>query len=317
MTRGGQSLGTKELDSAALQRAFKEALGGQSKPLDDLFTRYGGLPGRPNAKLAAGFAAEVSGSAQPANVLKLLTRLTNDDADAETQRSFLPVAAAYGWCALLTGDKPRKSADIETAWIALAQLAIDPRLPIRLGTVDALVALCMHPGSGEILIQRAVGWLEDESDREARFGGAAAVVAVLGNAQVVAVVRDYEAMLSYISRVIAAIADAPRAAERSEARRRAVRMVPDALCTAMSRMARVSGERGEQWLTRECEIASQPQVREALSEVIVRLSKDTQGVGRAATERMRKTLEASAAPLRDGVFIRPGTGRGKSTRKIR
>jgi hypothetical protein len=60
-----------------------------------------------------------------------------------------------------------------------------------------------------------------------------------------------------------------------------------------------------------------PQLREAFSDVIVRLQKDAQGLGRAAIDGLRKTLETSAAPLRDGVFIRPGTGRGKAGRKIR
>jgi len=130
-------------------------------------------------------------------------------------------------------------------------------------------------------------------------------------------VREHEVVLEYISRVISSIADAPRAAERSEARRRALRMLPTALSTVVARMARVSGERGLAWFTRECETASQPQVREALSTVIVGMQRDSQGVGKAATERLRNTLEASAAPLRDGVVIRPGTGRGRSSRKIR
>jgi hypothetical protein len=94
-------------------------------------------------------------------------------------------------------------------------------------------------------------------------------------------------------------------------------MLPDTLSALMARMARVAGERGAAWLSQECEQASQPQIREALSDVIVRLQKDSQGLGRATTEKLRKTLEASAAPLRDGVVKRPGTDRGRSTRKIR
>lgn len=315
MRRGDPSLGSKELDTAALQRAFKSAAGGDARALDDLLTRYGGLPGRPNAKLAAAFAAEVAAHPGSASA-RLLARLANDDADADTQRAFLPIAAAYGFCAYLTGDARHKSADVETAWIAIAQLAVDERLPVRLGTVDALVALCAHPGSADALIARGAQWLEEE-EREARFGAAAAVLAVLGQASAWAALRDHEAALAYISHVIAMIADAPRAAERSEARRRALRMLPDALCAMVARLARVAGERAAEWLGHECEIASQPQVRDALSLVIVRLGKDSQGLGRATSEKLRKTLEASAAPLRDGVVIRPGTGRGRASRKIR
>lgn len=314
MTRGSSSLGTKEIDAAALERAVKAALQGQPRPLDDLLTRYGNSPGKANDKLGLAFGSLVN--AQPGNVSALLARLTNDAADEDTQRVFLPIAAAFGWCAYLTTGT-RKPKEIETAWVALAQLMNDGRLPVRLGTVDALSALCAHPGHADDLIQRAKAWIEFEEDRELRFGSAAAVLALLGQPQVLATIREHEAMLAYVSSAIETISSAPRSAERSEARRRLLRMLPDALCTLMARMARVAGERAVAWLNSECERAEQPQLREALSDVIVRLSRDPQGIGRAAVDRLRKTLEASAAPLRDGVVIRPGTGRGKSTRKIR
>jgi hypothetical protein len=95
MTRGSTSLGTKELDGAALQRAFKEALGGKPKALDDLLTRYGGLPGAMNAKLADAFSDEVL--AHKGDVMPLLARLANDDADADQQRVFLPIVATFAY----------------------------------------------------------------------------------------------------------------------------------------------------------------------------------------------------------------------------
>jgi hypothetical protein len=82
-------------------------------------------------------------------------------------------------------------------------------------------------------------------------------------------------------------------------------------------MARVAGDRAVAWLTEQCERSEQPQMRAVLSDVIVRMQRNPQGIGRAKVERLRKTLEASAAPLRDGVVIRPGTGRGRGTRRIR
>jgi hypothetical protein len=314
MTRGSTSLGTKELDTAALQRAFKEALANRPKALDDLLTRYGGLPGPMNTKLADAFSDEVV--AHKGDVAPLLARLANDGADADQQRVFLPIAAAYGFCACLSSNKLQRSADIETAWLAIAQLAVDGRLPVRLGMVGALVGMSTQSGGAAALMERAMHWLEDD-DRETRFGAAATVLAVLSNTNVLTAMRDHEAVLEYVSRVIALIADAPRSAERSEARRRALRVLPETLMALVARMARVAGERGAAWLAQECEHASQPQVREVLSDVIVRLQKDSQGLGRATTERLRKTLEASAAPLRDGVVKRPGTGRGRSSRKIR
>jgi hypothetical protein len=227
------------------------------------------------------------------------------------------VAAALELCACLTASPLRKSSELEAAWVGLRRLAIDERLPVRLGTVEAIVALCAHSGQADALVARAQGWLQNDEDREVQFASAAAVLAVLAQPSVQSSLREHDAMLEYVSGVLALIADAPRSAERSDARRRALRFLPDALCAIMSRMARVDGERAAAWLGAECEQASQRQIREALSETVIRLQRDTQGVGRATTERLRAALEASAAPLRDGVVIRPGTGRGKSTRRIR
>jgi hypothetical protein len=206
---------------------------------------------------------------------------------------------------------------IESGWLAIVELGVDEDLEVRLDMEQALIATCTDAGRAEALLQRAVAWLDDEGDRELRYGAAAIVLTVLGSSKVLSVLRDHEAVLEYLSRAIAMFADAPRSAERSDGRRRAMRVLPNVLSAVMARMARVSGERAVAWFTRECEQASNPQVRQALSDVIVRLQKDSQGVGRAAAERLRKTLEASAAPLRDGVVKRPGTGRGKSSRKIR
>jgi hypothetical protein len=211
----------------------------------------------------------------------------------------------------------RVDAEREAAWALVQQHAVDERLPVRLGTIEAIVASCAHPGHADALITRAQSWLSEDEDRELRFASAAAVLAVLAQPSAFSSLREHEAMLEYVSGVLALIADAPRAAERSPGRRRALRVLPDALCTIMVRMARVAGERAAAWLGHECEQASHPHLREALSDTIVRLQRDAQGVGRATVERLRGVLEASAAPLRDGVIIRPGTGRGKSTRKIR
>jgi len=211
----------------------------------------------------------------------------------------------------------KSSKAVEGGWLAIARLGVDEDLEVRLDTEQALIAACADAARAEALLQRAASWLDDEGDRELRYGATALVLTVLGDAKVLTALRDHEAVLEYLSRAIAMFADAPRSAERSEARRRALRVLPNALSAMVSRMARVSAERGVAWLARECEQAGQPQIRQALSDVIVRLHKDPQGIGRAAAEKLRKTLEASAAPLRDGVVKRPGTGRGRSSRKIR
>lgn len=211
----------------------------------------------------------------------------------------------------------RSRKEVEAGWLAIVEHGADEDVEMRLDTERSLIAACADAARAEVLMQRAASWLDDEGDRELRYAAAALVLTVLGNAKVLSTLKDHEAVLEYLSRAIEMFADAPRSAERSEARRRALRVLPNALSAMMARMARVSGERGVAWLAQECERASQPQVRQALSDLIVRLQKDPQGIGRAAAARLRETLEASAAPLRDGVVKRPGTGRGKSSRKIR
>lgn len=304
--------GSEGLRSEALQAAFKTALAGNSAELEDLLARHGGLPGpRPNSKLAAAFGAEING--QTKNALPLLMRLAEEDAPVDDSRAFLPVAAVHGFCSWLRKGGEEQGKAAERVWAAIAALAADPRLPVRLGTVDALIAMCAHPGYADALVARAASWM-DEDDRELRFATGAALLMVLSQAQAVSSLRDHEAALEYVSRVLAAVESSPRSADRSEARRRVLLVLSQALCTLVPR---ISGERGIEWLTRECELASQPLLRAALSDTVVRLHKDSQGLGRAAIDELRKTLEGSAAPRRDGTVIRPGTGRGKSGRKIR
>jgi hypothetical protein len=214
------------LKSEALREALRAALAGKPAALEDLMCRHGsGNDPRPNLRLAAAFGAEMA--ALPGTVGRLLSRLGADDAAPDTPQVFLPIAAAYGWVGRL-----RAGLDVDQAWPALAELASDERLPVRLGTLDALSSFALRPGGGDALVARALGWLDNE-DRDRCFGTAALVVEVFANRQVFAALGDLPPLLDYLARAIATVAGASRSAERSDPWRRLLLSLPPTLATVV------------------------------------------------------------------------------------
>jgi hypothetical protein len=305
------------LRSDALRAALGAALDGKWRQLEMLLCRYGGGPDRkPNLRLAAAFGAEIA--ALPAfspGVGRLLAHFAANDAAPDTPEVFLPIAAAHGWVAEL-----RARREAPTAWAALAALAGDERAPVRLGTLDALTSFAARrvssgePSGAKTLIAVARGWLDSE-DREQRFGAAAVVTEVFADRQVLAALDEPEALLDYLSRALDAVATAPRAAERSDARRRLLLSLPRTLGAVVVGFGR--GDRGAGWLEAECAAARHPDVRGALSNAILGLGAKALGQGAEVAQRLRTALEGSAKPPRDPTRRRPGTARGKSSRRMR
>lgn len=296
------------LKSEALREALRTALAGKPAALEDLMCRYGGENNaRPNLRLAAAFGAEIA--AMPGTVGRLLSRLSATDAGPDTSLVFLPIAAAYGWVGRL-----RAGLDVDQAWTALAELAADERAPVRLGTLDALSAFALRESHSDALVVRALGWLDDD-DRERCFGTAALVVEVFANRQVLAALGDLALLLDYLGRTIGRVAGAPRSAERSDARRRLLLSLPQTLASVVG----VGGdERGAAWLEVLCTEARHPEVREMLSTAILR-SRASKAPGQSAsvTARLRAAMEGSAKPARDPTRKRPGTNRGKASRRMK
>ena len=303
------------LHSEPLRAALASALAGKPEALEDLLSRLGdGHGARPNLRLAAAFGAELS--ALPGNPSRLLDRLGANDGAPDTPEVFLPIAAAHGWVGRLRADhlgSPRDR-EVGAAWAALATLAGDERAPVRLGTLDALASFAARPGGGRALLAQALDWLELD-DREIRFGAAGVVVEVFANRQVLAGVGDPETLLDYLSRAIAAVAGAPRAAERSDARRRLLLALPRTLAGVAAGLR--AGERGAAWLEEECRSTRHPDLREALSKTILILADKSSGQGAVLAQTLRAALEGSAKPPRDPTRKRPGAARGRSSRPIR
>jgi hypothetical protein len=246
----------------------------------------------------------------PGTVGRLLSRLGGVDAAPDTPEVFLPIAAAHGWVGRL-----RAGLDVEQAWIAVAELAADERAPVRLGTLDALVSFAQRVGGADALVARALGWLDDE-DRERCFGTAALVVEAFANRQVFAALADLSPLLGYLTRVLAMVSGASRSAERSDGRRRLLLALPATLATVV---LGVGGDgRGAAWLEVECTQARHPDLRAALSTAILRSrTNKAQGHSAAVTAKLRAAMEGSAKPPRDPTRKRPGTDRGKASRRMK
>jgi hypothetical protein len=294
--------------SDGLRSALAEAIAGRPAELERLLARAGAVvTTRPNLKLAAAFGTEVA-ALTPA-VLPLLRRLGGDDAAPDTDRAFLPIVAAHGWAA-----RVRAGRDLEEAWRALGELAGDERAPVRLGTREALVALALRDERADELVAQTLRWLEFE-DRALRFGAIALVLEALAERRLVAGVRDHAAHLQLLSGALAEVTGAPRAAERSAARRRLLSALPGAIAAVLANTT--AARQAQPWFRQLCQEAVHPDGREVLSNALVRLRGPGHGLPAAVIEDLRRTLAGSAKPLRDPTRLRAGTGRGKASRRIR
>ena len=168
-----------------LRSALHQALSGDTTRLERLLARHGPTPsGKPNLKLAAALGIELGGL--PGPFARLLTRLGAEDAAPDTAQVFLPIAAAHGWTACV-----RMGREVEPAWAALAELAADERTPVRIGTLDALLAIALRPGGADELVERATEWL-DHDNADIGFGAAALAVEALADPRLLAALSSPE-----------------------------------------------------------------------------------------------------------------------------
>lgn len=294
------------LRNEALRSALEQALAGRPARLEDLLCRLGGaLSARPNLKLAAAFGAEVA--ERPSRQAQLLlARLAADDAAPDTDRVFLPIAAAHGFAA-----RVRAGHEVASGWDALGVLAADERTPVRLGAREALVSLAVREGGPETLLACATRWAASD-DREHGCGASAVAVEVFSAGTVLATLHDHAALLEFLSTSIALVAEAPRAASRSDGLRRLSLSLP----ATLTAVVRLPGG-GHAWMQDECTRATEPAVREILSQAIARLSAGSEPAPGWQIAALRERLSGSAKPPRDPTRRRPGHGRGKATRPIR
>lgn len=291
--------------SDALRAALQAAVRGQSQALEQLLCKFGGMPGtRPNLKLAAAFATELASYEEPA--LSLLTKFSDDVAAPDDPRVILPIAAAFAWSSLL--DLGR---ELEASWRALQLLAADERAPVRVSTLAALQRYHTSKDTARELIERANAWLEEE-DRELMYGAPAIAIETLTETRALGLIAEPVRLCELLTRAIDSAADAPRSAQRSDARRRLL----TTLAAAAARTA--AGLRGgADWFRAESARAEHPDIRDMLSQALQQLAGLGNAPSRGQIDELRAALSASAKPIRDAARVRPGTGRGRRSRPLR
>ncbi len=296
------------LESEELRLALDAALRGARGRLEALLARHSGMPGpRPNLPLAEALGESLT-LHEPRAALALLDALSADDAAPDDPRVFLPIVAAYGYVALLRAER----ASAEQAWARLGPLAGDERAPVRRATSQALASLALRERhGGDRLVAAMSGWLLEGpsqiEDVELRWGAIATLLDALTQDRALSSVGERARLLSLVSRWIEELVDAPRAAERWDARRRAF----VSLSLAASSFVREirGGDEGARWLEQECARARHPDLRRALEASLERLSKRAASERAETLARLAQALASSQKPPRDPTLERRGTRR--------
>jgi hypothetical protein len=303
------------LRSEQLKSALARALEGEPRLLRDLLSRHGGLPSpRPNLDLAAAFGEEIA--PHGAKARRLLEALAREEADTDRAEAFLPVAAAFGFASLLLeghgaeGGGAARGAEEAACLRALYELASDERPPVRLGALGALEGLGKRQSGGADRLARCFAEWVDEEEREPRWWALSVALELIADRQAVAGLKDPPALFEVVDRIIDDVVNAPRAAERSGARRRVLKVLPAALATMVTSL-----RGGSAWLEARCGDARDPGLREVLDEAIERLRKRG-GAEKAETLRaLTSALASSAKPPRDpSRSNEPARGRGRKAR---
>jgi len=304
--------GQKGLKSEAMKVALDQALSGRLDDLRGLLAHHGNMPSpNPNLELAAAFGVEVA--AQTRDVTALLTTLAATNSEAETADVFVPIAAAYGWVALA-----RLSPDNQGAWNAVHEFLADERTPVRMGIRDALVRHCGYPFQADRLIAQALHWM-DEDGEEPQFGVAAVLTEIFAKKTIITKLADPSLLREFLSRVVAAVADAPRSASRWESYRRLLAALPSgiAACAASAGSASVLAQAAHAWLKSECTLAREESVRGLLSETIIQLRSPAHGLAAGQVDALHAALAAGTKSTRRTERMRPGQGRGKLSRQTK
>lgn len=294
------------LRSEELRAALTDALAGRASRLGDLLARHGGLPGpKPNLVLAEAFGEAVAGAGKGARAL--LDTLRLDPAEADTARAFLPIAAAYGYAARLETDS-------RSAWDGVLELTADDRAPVRIALVAAL-SLWASRASGrvDLLIAHASEWLELD-DREHAYASQGIALDVIADRRGLEGLDEPSALLAWLERVLDSIANAPRAAERSVARRKLLAALPAALAETAASLRGAND--GIAWLTARAAEAHHVDLHRAMERTIDELRRGTRAQRSEAIEALRAALATTVKPPRDPTLVRDKTrGRGKQGKR--
>jgi hypothetical protein len=293
--------GNEGLGSAELKQKLAAAVAGRPDDLAFWLSRFGGMPStRPNLALASGFGAEAASYGDKA--LRVLAFLAGNDAAPDTAEVFLPIAASYGYAALI-----RRKIAVRPSWDAIFLLAADERPSVQRATTAALTDLAAST-SPDALIAEVDQWIAHE-DRDERWNSLRVACQVLAERHAMEAIGDREGWLDRLTRILTDLSDAPRAAERSEGRRRLLEALPAAIALVAASFRATPN--GVDWLEAECARATQVDVRAALAASIDHMRRRGASEKTEVLEALRTALASSAKPDRHAARRQIGTNRGK------
>lgn len=288
------------LESPDLRKALAEAEAGRGERFAFYLARASGLPG-PRANYDLAYAVALELSARPRSAVKVLHALGAGDAAPDTAEVYLPIVSAFGFALLV-----ERGLELAAAEEALTELAADERPRVRRAVTEALAQAAARANGPEPLVTRLERYVADER-REVRWGAFGVVLDAVVDRRALERLKARRELLDVISLFATDLAEAPRAAERSDARRRGL----DALTRAVPVL--VAAFRGEvdslAWFEAECERAKQPDVRKAFEAAVEILKRRGVREGRATIERFHQAIDKSRKPPRDPTLERKGTRR--------
>ena len=296
-----------ELRSEELRRAIDDAASRKPNRLAELLGRHGGQPGpRPNLTLAQA-VGDTLAQRSAREATHVLAPFAADDSAPDKPAVFLPMVAAWGYVALVREKKGENE-----AWARLAELGADERAPVRVATMHALASLASRdPRGGDLLVGAMASWLGRDGfplePRDLRWGALATNLDAIAELGALTTVKDRGALLALVSEWITELADAPRAAERSDARRRSLASLTVAAALFVKEVRGAAD--GASWLEAEHARARHPDLRRAFAGSLERLGKHGSSQRREVLDRLESALASSAKPPRDPTLERKGTRR--------
>jgi hypothetical protein len=189
---------------------------------------------------------------------------------------------------------------------------------VRLGVQDAFDRMCGHPEQADRLLVQALRWMEEDA-QDPQFGVTALITAIFAKKAIIAHLTDKSVLREFLSRALAAVANAPRSASRWDSYRRLQAALPlgIAACVASAGSTSPLAQTTLAWLKNECSNARGEPERDILSEAIVQLRVPSHGQAAGSIDALGAALAAGTKPPRDPSRIRLSQGRGKRSRQSR
>ncbi|MFO0660315.1 MAG: hypothetical protein U0165_10870 [Polyangiaceae bacterium] len=282
----------------ALELALTKAIAGNTTPLFTLLARNSGLPGaRHNEPMLEEFVqAALAHGAKIDALLRTMATLDADVARGDTEYEFVPVCAvhAIGARAATVAQDRKQHAKMLSL---LHDLADDLRFRVRDAVVFALLRI--GPRSTTLLADLA-GWTIEH------FFQASVVIRLLAIPSFLETVKESTQAVARLDEAFVLARDAPRSSVRYPGYKALIDALSQGPSMLSTRFATPAFDLLERWAA-----TTEPPMRAVVESNLAAMP----GARRHGEDitRVRKALEASAAPLRDPThYVGPTRKRGKN-----